>query len=366
MTLRHRRRLLLAVACVAVLGALAWVFQPVRVVGRSMEPSLAEGDWLFVAREDPTPTDLVVFREPGSGKLAVKRVAGTPGQRVLLREGALLIDGAPAGPPPAGVEQLVPVAQASGRAVVDLLDVVSSGFEAHEDAWLLADGKEGVAYLHRPPREDYLMRGERVQGRLPAADLGIEIAFRLLTDDARLDVVLRKGRAAFIASLDHGGRRARILREESGGPAEEVFAVDLDAPHVRGVLFFTLAQRGMSLTLDGLPLASGIPYAPPPPVSLADVPAEFGRLEHAGAGGRGPLEVLGVRLGRGVLYEGSGTYGVGEAFQLADDEYFLLGDNPARSRDSRHYGAVARDRILGVVAWRVWPGGWTERGWPVD
>jgi signal peptidase I len=47
-----------------------------------MTPAIAAGDWLLV---DPTTTrwprrgSVVVFREPGSDLLAVKRVAGRPG-----------------------------------------------------------------------------------------------------------------------------------------------------------------------------------------------------------------------------------------------------------------------------------------------
>jgi signal peptidase I len=57
-----------------------------------MEPTIREGDWLLV---DPTTArwprrgTVVVFHEPDSGALAVKRVAGTPGQRVPFRDGYL-------------------------------------------------------------------------------------------------------------------------------------------------------------------------------------------------------------------------------------------------------------------------------------
>ena len=37
------------------------------------------------------------------------------------------------------------------------------------------------------------------------------------------------------------------------------------------------------------------------------------------------------------------------------DEYFVLGDNPANSRDSRAFGPVPADRIIGRVWFRVWP-----------
>ena len=39
------------------------------------------------------------------------------------------------------------------------------------------------------------------------------------------------------------------------------------------------------------------------------------------------------------------------------DEYFVLGDNPADSRDSRAFGPVPQERIIGRVWLRVWPPG---------
>jgi signal peptidase I len=57
-----------------------------------MEPAIRAGDWLLV---DPTTSrwprrgSIVAFLEPDSGALAVKRVAGTPGDRVPFRDGYL-------------------------------------------------------------------------------------------------------------------------------------------------------------------------------------------------------------------------------------------------------------------------------------
>ena len=39
------------------------------------------------------------------------------------------------------------------------------------------------------------------------------------------------------------------------------------------------------------------------------------------------------------------------------DEYFVLGDNPADSRDSRAFGPVPGERIIGRVWFRIWPPG---------
>jgi signal peptidase I len=55
-----------------------------------MVPAVEDGDWLLV---DPTVTrwprrgTIVVFREPDGGALAVKRVAGRPGDRVPFETG---------------------------------------------------------------------------------------------------------------------------------------------------------------------------------------------------------------------------------------------------------------------------------------
>ena len=64
----------------------------VAVAEESMAPALSAGDWLLL---DPTPHrwprrgSIVVFREPDSGILAIKRVAAGPGDRVRIAAGLL-------------------------------------------------------------------------------------------------------------------------------------------------------------------------------------------------------------------------------------------------------------------------------------
>ena len=64
----------------------------VAVADGSMGPSIEPGDWLLV---DPTVARwprrgaVVVFREPGSGLLAIKRVAARPGDWIPFLDGRL-------------------------------------------------------------------------------------------------------------------------------------------------------------------------------------------------------------------------------------------------------------------------------------
>ena len=57
-----------------------------------MAPAIEPGDWLLI---DPTTVrwprrgSVVVFREPDSGSIAVKRVAAGPGDRVAFAQGYL-------------------------------------------------------------------------------------------------------------------------------------------------------------------------------------------------------------------------------------------------------------------------------------
>jgi len=59
-----------------------------------MRPAIEPGDWLLV---DPTTSrwprrgSVVVFREPDSDELAIKRVNGRPGDRVPYADGYLIL-----------------------------------------------------------------------------------------------------------------------------------------------------------------------------------------------------------------------------------------------------------------------------------
>jgi signal peptidase I len=67
----------------------------VAVVEESMAPAIQPGDWLLVdptARRWPRVGSVVVFREPDSDLLAVKRIDALGGAHVVVPEGVLHLE----------------------------------------------------------------------------------------------------------------------------------------------------------------------------------------------------------------------------------------------------------------------------------
>lgn len=99
------RKLLGAVVLLAV-GYVFFLLQSGRletfeIDGPSMEPTLEQGDRLFVQRMNDEPIDywqLVIFHNPTpllTEELLIKRVVGLPGDHVEIISGSVYINGAP-------------------------------------------------------------------------------------------------------------------------------------------------------------------------------------------------------------------------------------------------------------------------------
>ncbi|MBR6040086.1 MAG: signal peptidase I [Clostridia bacterium] len=82
----------------AVLFVLFVWFSPVYVADPSMAPTLTEGDTIFYDRlykhfHELSRGDMVVYRDPETGSLLIKRVIALSGETVEAKDGVLIIDG---------------------------------------------------------------------------------------------------------------------------------------------------------------------------------------------------------------------------------------------------------------------------------
>ncbi len=102
------RDLLKQVVQFAVVASLAFVsyfvishyiLQSVKVVGRSMVPTLFDSQHYLLNRwiyhfHAPRQSDIVVLRDPSDNGFSVKRVIATPGDSIYLKDGYVYVNGA--------------------------------------------------------------------------------------------------------------------------------------------------------------------------------------------------------------------------------------------------------------------------------
>ena len=90
----------LAIALVIAVVVRTFLFEPVRVDGNSMYPTLKHGEIMIVSKldyrfgGDPERFDVVICHYPGRGNTNfVKRIVGLPGDTVQVSEGHLIVNG---------------------------------------------------------------------------------------------------------------------------------------------------------------------------------------------------------------------------------------------------------------------------------
>ncbi len=60
-------------------------------------------------------------------------------------------------------------------------------------------------------------------------------------------------------------------------------------------------------------------------------------------------------LGQGILTNGKSAIPPNTIISIPEGEYLVFGDNREASSDSRHWGAVKKELIVGRAVFRIWP-----------
>ena len=81
-------------ALVLVFICRQFLFLPVTVSGESMDPTLKDGDRIFVSKiSEVERFDTIVFNSPDSDEYYIKRVIGLPGDEISVEDDTLSING---------------------------------------------------------------------------------------------------------------------------------------------------------------------------------------------------------------------------------------------------------------------------------
>jgi signal peptidase I len=366
------RRILLALllALLAAVLVRSFVGSVYRIESNSMEPTLhAQGERVFVRYgrgRVPQRFELIVFTPAADSVAVVKRVAGLPGESLLISGGDLLIEGkrlAADVPRP----EPVPIFDSRLEAIEQAFAPPGAPLTRQGEAWRLdvRGRRDELSFSRRGTDDHFDARGKRVEGQREVNDLRLEGRFSFqgsgtltlrLTEEGdgfELELVIESNAIA----------RARILRRL--GPQAPTILAELDWPAGRGAsaacdVAFENVDNHLVAEVGGLVLRADY-ETNSPVVGVLD-------LGYHNLKPRAALVVAGLELSferlvvsRDLYYTAAGTRGTGSAMALGRDELFLLGDNSSDSRDSRTIGAVPLGEVAGRPVRVVWPLGALRR-----
>jgi len=289
----------------------------------SMAPTLVPGaeggDALVLAdllayrfSKRPQRGDIIVYRDV-RGTLIVKRAMGLPGETVSLRRGDLLVGG----------KVLV-----KDRA---LLDRVKVPFLTISDYRRTDTGWETSTEV----TEGFRLPDGSIDGpKTPARDVVVRARVRARTSPASIAFVIEDGLARHTVMLETGiGSSVYVNGLEVDGVSRELLRLQ------RGVereVWITNADGSFRVEVDGREAAPAATVRP-------------GKYARVSVTVNGEVELISIEVARDLAYSDKG------AITLGPGEYFALGDNAARSLDSREHGAVRGDSILGRAFAVAWP-----------
>lgn len=363
-----------AATLVVVLLAKSFVGDVYHVDTGSMEPTLlgdeGDGESVFVLFDRSTPAryDLVVVRRAGDSTPIVKRVVGLPGESLRVVQGDVLIDRQrlrPSEPRPPEV----PVFDDRWHKVEDRFVTsdaeahswTKSGGEWHLDARSIpTDSDAGFFRLRDPLHDDYLGPDHAfIAGQVPANDARVSCEIRFEDGTGRARLRLTEMHDVFEASLacvDATTAEVTIMRNGATGGFETLATARF--PLVSGSwthFWFENRDNALKVGFDGPGSPLVATYKENTPLAEGSDPASDRGCRPAFGGDGGRIAFRSIRLARDFVYTDQGRVGVQAEVQLGPNQYFLLGDNSNRSRDSREWGPVDAAEIVGRPVWVVWP-----------
>ena len=330
LNLRRRLRLgwIATAAAIVALGVLARIF----VVGVytlppesiSMAPTLVPGveggDAIVLAdllayrfSGGPRRGDVVVFRH--LDRMLVKRVMGLPGEEIAFKKGDLAVDGK---------------VFVKERALLDRVKVPLLGFEDYRRTSTGWEAERDLTQGFRLPDGSFdgprtLAREAVVVARVSARTSPSTISFVLDDGVGRYTVFLETGIDANVYGADG---------VEVEGASKELLRLHMG---VEREVWITNADGVFRVEVDGREAVPRTTIRKPGAKAQVSVVVS------------GEVELITIDVARDLVHDD------GTPLKLGRGEYCVLGDNATHSHDSRAFGKVTEDEILGRLFAVAWP-----------
>jgi signal peptidase I len=341
-----RKKYICLLILVTILLLVAWQ-NTLHVKGDSMSPSISAGQWLWQSSDMPERGELAVIVEPDSGIKVVKRCVALEGDSVQIIGGTLYINGQSKSADINSIKELSPEWAADDKNLgkVFVIDEDQVGFR---NGWWENSSDQALLYLSSP-NDNF--------GHALAASC------KLKSTTASFAIGIERGKAKFRLALNAENSSWSLEKSTQAGQRYEV----IEQGDIQGEseqpyeLLISVAHDQLVAKIDGVDVAGNIVIELPEDWQ----PRESPNGEQLLISLRDECEFQNVQIGCQINYDISGNFGVGKVFDLASDEFFFLGDNSSFSRDSRHYGAVSNNQIIGVAT-KLWPRNTDDNGWPLE
>ena len=291
----------------------------------------------------------------------IKRVVGLPGERIEIRHGDIYVNGKLARKPHEVQEDL-------WQPVYDSSYVPKWPLPAFDPIWIAESGsffaepETGVLYLtpgsarmarirYDPEIRDFHAYNGSGNSLGHVGDLRWDVHVRL-NGPGILRLHLAEDQSRYSAAVRFRGGEAKTSVAIAGGvKTESDFSADPSSGH--HVVFSNVDDR-LELRVDGSVILAHQYVLP-----MESVPEGTGTSGAALSVEGGEARFSRIRLERDLCYihdlrdQGNPPYV--PVWHVPEESYYVLGDNSRNSRDSRYWGAVPVDNLIGkaVVVW--WP-----------
>lgn len=343
-----------------------------------------KGDRVIVDKQVmPRRWELVVYRYPEDRNINfIKRLVGLPGETLEIVSGEVFIDGQWLQKAPATAQDLwLHVHDTAFRADSPAADEPGWRPAEEKSNWRQVDGRwtnDGGG------RRDELVYvgpvGDRLayNARSRLFDRRESRRFEVGDILVACDVTRFSGAGSLKFAWQFRGESAEIVVSPGGEVEIQTVAARMDEherqraagklttlPQPGDRLGFAV-RDGQAYLIDNDQLSLLLPFGEP------DIETAKARLQEPAApcrialvADRCRVELSRIVLVRDIYYRGGDEDddifagglrgGLENPVTLGETEYFVMGDNAARSKDSRFYGDLQASDILGTARWIYWP-----------
>jgi signal peptidase I len=366
---------------------------------------VANGDRILVLKclyqfFEPKRWDVIVFKNPTDPNINyIKRLIGLPGEAVHIIDGDIYIDGQITRKPPKVQEELwIPVYN-NDYQPVDQYSAIYKGKRWEQpfsrsdySQWSVDDYSPALFHLdsaenkidslyYNPKitndfRPTYAYNSLNIYKDMPyCSDLMVRCYCRRTSEKGSIGISLSKYQNFYKARVDSSGAMVITKTTEDEQEVElarkliEPPAID---PHQQTLVRFANVDHQLIFEYGDEKLTFDMGRAPEDAGSIRAIIRP--KVEIFGSG---KLTLSHVAVFRDIHYtsesiNGNRARATEQAFQLEEDEYFVLGDNSPNSEDCRWWrvqgisnpplppyrvGIVPRDYLVGKALFVYWPSG---------